>query len=192
MPPRRRREHKGQVTEFTRVISERRLALGKTQAEIARAIGVSSPEFIGMVEAGLRRIDLNRVPMLARALNYDPAELCKLAVQEQAPELFRTLFGGAYSFTPKELSPQEVNTVHVSRDTRELLGWVWQQLLGSSFSDQVLHFGGFAFSEKCGQTAPPVIRMGGKTLQNDLANGGMLNPVGVQMRRRPIQEVLVH
>ncbi|PYU91538.1 MAG: hypothetical protein DMG25_14480 [Acidobacteria bacterium] len=121
MPPRRRREHKGQVSEFTKVISERRLALGKTQAEIARDIGVSSPEFIGMVEAGLRRIDLNRVPMLARALNYDPAELCKLALQEQAPELFRTLFGGAYSFTPKELSPQEVNTVHVSRDTRELL-----------------------------------------------------------------------
>jgi hypothetical protein len=74
-----------------------------------------------MVEAGLRRIDLNRVPVLARALSHDAVELCKLALQEQAPELFRTLFGGGYSFTPKELSPQEARTVHVSPETHEFL-----------------------------------------------------------------------
>ena len=121
MPPRRSRKSKGQVTELTSFISERRLALGRTQAEIAQNIGVKSPEFIGMVEAGIRRIDLNRVPILARALEHDPAQLCKLALQEQAPELFRTLFGGGYSFSPKELSPQEVRTVQVSHEASEFL-----------------------------------------------------------------------
>ena len=95
---------KRNVTEFQRIIRERRLEIAKSQAQVAVDIGVSSSEFISMVELGIRRVDLNRVPSLARSLDLDPKTLSEQALMEEAPEVFRTLFGEHYA--PKvELAP---------------------------------------------------------------------------------------
>ncbi len=105
------------VTEFQRTIRERRKELGRSQADIARAIGIDSPEFISMLELGVRRIDLNRVPALARALELDSSTLCQHALWEAAPEMFRTLFGENYAPGRVEPAPpEEPRTLKVSPD----------------------------------------------------------------------------
>lgn len=78
---------------FGSVIRARRQHLGKSQGDIARAIEVSSPEFVGMLEAGQRPVPLDRVPALAAALELDSPSLCRLALSERHPVLYRALFG---------------------------------------------------------------------------------------------------
>lgn len=102
------------ASEFQRIIREKRKELGRSQADVARAIGIESPEFISMVELGVRRIDLNRVPALARALELDATKLCQYVLWDAAPEMFRTLFGENYApgrvppAPPEQLSILEI------------------------------------------------------------------------------------
>jgi transcriptional regulator with XRE-family HTH domain len=79
---------------FTRFIRRRRQSLNKTQAEIARACGLTGIS-ITLVEGGHRRLGLERVPRLAAALDVDAAELCRMALATQLPMLAAALAGGA-------------------------------------------------------------------------------------------------
>jgi transcriptional regulator with XRE-family HTH domain len=87
---------KGIPGPFQRRIRERREELkkleGLTQTDIARAIGIESPEFITMLEGGHRNLDLNKVPRLAEVLKLNSKDLCKLALYETAPSLYAELF----------------------------------------------------------------------------------------------------
>jgi len=74
------------------IIRRRREGVGETQNEVARNIGIS-PEYLGMLEKSARKIDLRRVPALARCLGIDPASLAKVWLHENEPEVFRLLFG---------------------------------------------------------------------------------------------------
>ena len=121
MPGRRRRNLNAQITEFQRVIRERRLELRKSQAEIAGAIGLLSPEFISMVEVGIRKIDLNRVPDLARALQYDPSDLCRLALKEEAPALYEVLFPDDGGGPLREAEPESGEPILVSSAMGDLI-----------------------------------------------------------------------
>ena len=86
----------GTPSPFQRRIRERREQLKEsehlTQTDIARAIGIESPEFITMLEQGRRNLDLNKVPRLADVLKLDRKNLCKLALYETAPSLYAELF----------------------------------------------------------------------------------------------------
>jgi transcriptional regulator with XRE-family HTH domain len=79
------------LREFIRL---RRGELGLTQRALGRAIGVSG-EAICFVEAGERKLHLDKVPALAGALEYDRKELCRMALQEHFPKLFAELFAAA-------------------------------------------------------------------------------------------------
>ena len=83
-------------TPLQRLIRERRKELkksdGLTQTDIARAIGIQSPEFITLLEQGRRNIDLNRIPQLADVLKINRKDLCRLALYEAAPGLYAALF----------------------------------------------------------------------------------------------------
>jgi transcriptional regulator with XRE-family HTH domain len=54
----------------------------KTQAEIAREAGFPNPNMISMIKSGATKLALDRVPMLARALECDPAFLLRLAMDQ--------------------------------------------------------------------------------------------------------------
>jgi transcriptional regulator with XRE-family HTH domain len=82
------------TNEFTCFIRRRRQALGKTQAEIARACDLTV-ESITLVEGGHRRLGLERVPRLAAALDVDASELCRMALADQLPVLAAALEGRA-------------------------------------------------------------------------------------------------
>ena len=72
-------------------IRERRQFLNRTQKEIAEQIGVTSAQ-ITLVEMGERRLDLDRVHMLADALEVERTALCRQALWERAPHLYQELF----------------------------------------------------------------------------------------------------
>jgi transcriptional regulator with XRE-family HTH domain len=77
---------------FGAIVRQRREELGASQGQIAKAVGISSPEFIGMMEAGSRPVPLDRVPALADALQLDRSDLCKAALAERHPTFYRALF----------------------------------------------------------------------------------------------------
>jgi len=79
------------MNEFSAFIRARRQQLCKTQADIAAECGISSPDFISLVEAGRRRVKLERVPRLAEVLGVDPTYLCRLALTSWAPQFAAAL-----------------------------------------------------------------------------------------------------
>jgi transcriptional regulator with XRE-family HTH domain len=76
------------------LLRQRRLELGLTQRQVADALGIKSPDFICLVEKGRKRLELDRVPQLARVLSVDVGELCRMALEERAPAFAAALTGG--------------------------------------------------------------------------------------------------
>jgi ribosome-binding protein aMBF1 (putative translation factor) len=82
----------GQETAFAVFIREQRERLHMTQRHIANKLGFKSAEAVGMIEAGKRQLDLDKVPVLAVTLECDVVWLCCLAIREQCPALGEVLF----------------------------------------------------------------------------------------------------
>ncbi len=80
------------MNAFATLVRNRRLQLGKTQRQIAEAVGIKSSDFICLIEKGTRRLDLDRLPRLAQALELDLVELCRPAFEARAPQLAAALF----------------------------------------------------------------------------------------------------
>jgi len=79
------------VDELRFIIRRQRQLRNLSQHQVAERLGVTA-EFITLVEAGRRRLHLDRVAAMADALGLDPRPLCRLALQERAPSLHRVLF----------------------------------------------------------------------------------------------------
>jgi transcriptional regulator with XRE-family HTH domain len=90
------------TSTLQRLIHARRLALDMTQAELAHAIRIQSPESISLVEAGKRDLALDRIPALADALQINREDLVKLALYEYHPMAYRALYGAACPGEPEE------------------------------------------------------------------------------------------
>ena len=76
--------------DFNRFLRQRRQELEKTQAEIAQACGLTVMS-ITMIEAGQRRLSLERVPQLAKALQVPPQMLGWLALRCRYPQFTAAL-----------------------------------------------------------------------------------------------------
>jgi transcriptional regulator with XRE-family HTH domain len=79
------------TVSFGEFIAEMRVRRNLTQAEVARAIGVASPDFISLVEHGHRNLGLDRVPRLAAILRVNVQDLCLMALTQQYPLLAAVL-----------------------------------------------------------------------------------------------------
>lgn len=97
---------------FRQVLRKRREDLGMTQQSVAKAIGVNSAGFVGMIEAGSRRLDLNRIPRLADVLQLSRKDLIRAALYEEAPTVSQILFGA-------EL-PEKIHTIKVNDQEIEI------------------------------------------------------------------------
>jgi len=75
------------------VIRRRRESLELSQTEMAKALGIASPEFISMVESGRRRFALNNIAAVADVLRLNRKDLCRLALFEEAPNMAMSLYG---------------------------------------------------------------------------------------------------
>jgi len=82
------------TTTLRDFIRRRRGDLHLSQRALGQLIGVTG-ELICFVEAGQRRLNLDRMPDLASALGCDRKGLCRRALEEAAPSLFAELFAAA-------------------------------------------------------------------------------------------------
>jgi transcriptional regulator with XRE-family HTH domain len=71
----------------------RRQQLNLRQRDIADALDVTA-DYICLVEAGERRLELDRIPELADVLQISRRFLCGWALKERSPYLFDQLFTG--------------------------------------------------------------------------------------------------
>jgi len=98
-----------QRTRLQELIGTRRKALNPTisQAALARAANVNSPELISLVEAGWRRFKLDRIPYVADALRIKRIDLIKLELFEKSPLVYREIWGAADPFETASSSQVE-------------------------------------------------------------------------------------
>ena len=106
--------------KFGTIIRSRRQDLGITQSEVAKSVGVSSPEFIGMVEAGTRSIDLDRVPPLADALGLSRKDLVRAVLYEEHPVAYKEIYGRGAPGTVKD-TKDKVEAVELDPVKADLL-----------------------------------------------------------------------
>jgi transcriptional regulator with XRE-family HTH domain len=84
------------------LLRRRRQELSLVQADVAAALNVSDGA-VTLWESGRRRMELSKIPRLARALQIDPKELSVKALEEYHPAFFRILFG------PRDAAPASIN-----------------------------------------------------------------------------------
>ena len=84
---------------FSQFLRQRRTALRLKQAEIAAQLNVE-PETIGHWESGRRRMEIDRIPLVASVLHLDAKDLCRRALAEWHPRFHDTLFGADRPQTP--------------------------------------------------------------------------------------------
>jgi transcriptional regulator with XRE-family HTH domain len=63
----------------------------KSQREIAQEIGYEKPNMISMFKRGEAKVPLDKIPLLAKALNVDPAHLLRMALQQYNPEFYKVI-----------------------------------------------------------------------------------------------------
>lgn len=66
-------------------------ACGKTDEQVATAMGYTKPGIVAMFKTGMTRVPLVKVPDLAIAVGTDPADLLKRALEVYSPELLATI-----------------------------------------------------------------------------------------------------
>ena len=72
---------------FGPYIKKLRHKSGLTQRQVAEALDVSSPEFVGMIESGLRKPNFERLPALAKVLEVSVLEMIQMAFADVYPSL---------------------------------------------------------------------------------------------------------
>lgn len=80
--------HTESVAEF---ITHKIRVSGKLQVEIASEMGYDKPNIITMFKQGKTRIPLDKVGLLAKALEIDPALLLQKVMREYMPETLAAL-----------------------------------------------------------------------------------------------------
>ena len=58
----------------------------KSQKEIAEEMGYEKPNMLSMIKKGDAKLPLDKVPLLAKAVDVDPAFLFRLALEQYWPE----------------------------------------------------------------------------------------------------------
>ncbi|SER28961.1 hypothetical protein SAMN05216548_114115 [Faunimonas pinastri] len=67
----------------------------KTQRQIADEVGYDKPNMISMIKRGEARVPMDKIPLLAKSLNVDPAFLFRLAMEQHgwSIDVIGTVFG---------------------------------------------------------------------------------------------------
>lgn len=97
------------VAEF---IEARQIELGKTDHEIALALGDDFDKVITLIKRGAMKVPLNLVVELAGVLDVDAADLLKMVLAEYDPALLATI---ERVLGPITMSPAEIKLVQAVR-----------------------------------------------------------------------------
>lgn len=64
---------------------------GKTQKDVALALGYEKPNIIVMFKKGDTRLPINKIPAFAKEIGIDPAHLLRMALNEYMPEALEAI-----------------------------------------------------------------------------------------------------
>jgi len=64
---------------------------GKTNVELADALGYPRPNVIAMLKTGAMKLPLNKIGQMSRALGIDPVFLLQRVLSDSAPEMWSAL-----------------------------------------------------------------------------------------------------
>lgn len=78
-------------SSFSAFLKAAILKSGKSRHELAHLLGYKNPSIVAMFEAGLTRLPLSKVPLLADALGVSRADLMERVLGEYAPHLVAVL-----------------------------------------------------------------------------------------------------
>ncbi|MCK1543295.1 helix-turn-helix transcriptional regulator [Bradyrhizobium sp. 179] len=94
------------IHEFIAAQLEIAKTMGKTQRDVAEAIGYDKPNPVNMMAKGTMKVPLDKVPLLARALNVDAGFLFRLALNQYWPDAadaIAQIFGTPLTKNEKEI-----------------------------------------------------------------------------------------
>jgi hypothetical protein len=63
----------------------------KTIEEIAHEIGYASPNTVKLMVAGITKVPIDRIPRMAEALNVEPSQMMRAALEDYAPSMLKAL-----------------------------------------------------------------------------------------------------
>jgi hypothetical protein len=95
------------------LIARRIQETGKPQKELAAACGWPKPNVVTMIKQGITKVPLDKVGLLARALELDPASLFWMVIAEYHPDSFRVI---AETVPGLLMDDNEVMLIEVYRD----------------------------------------------------------------------------
>lgn len=98
------------VAEF---LADKIAAIDKTQRQISEECGFDNPNIITMFKLGQTKLPINRIALLAKALDVDPAYLLRLVMHEYIPESWEAIENIMKSTV---LTSNELNLVRAYRE----------------------------------------------------------------------------
>lgn len=94
------------------IMEVRKALLGLSNQEICTAIGFEREIALTMIQAGTVKMPLGKVPALAAVLQFDAAELLRVALRESDPALAKLI---EETFDPMRLTAIEVAQIEHQR-----------------------------------------------------------------------------
>lgn len=124
------------TSQVARFIERRIEETGQKQKDIAFKVGFEKPNVITMIKQGKTRLPLDKVGLMANALEIDPTELFQLCMEEYQPA------------TWKVIAPYMENAM--TKDELQLLNslrtWVGGPFLSALSEESKTHFNKFMVS----------------------------------------------
>ncbi|NEX60150.1 helix-turn-helix domain-containing protein [Noviherbaspirillum galbum] len=99
------------MSKVAQFIDARIGELNKLQTQIAHEVGFNKPNMITMIKQGKTKLPLDKVGLMAKALECNPSDLLRLCLMEYDLETWKAIepYLGAF------LSAEEVMLVHAMR-----------------------------------------------------------------------------
>jgi hypothetical protein len=110
----------------------------KSPSEVAHEMGYRSENVINMMQAGICKVPIDKLPALAAALNVEPSYMMRLALQDYCPAILRAMEETFDTLaTPNEREWLKI-VRHISGDTDPRMTLDIRALLEGHFQNNVV------------------------------------------------------
>jgi transcriptional regulator with XRE-family HTH domain len=124
------------TSQVARFIQRRIEETGQTQKDIAFKVGFEKPNIITMIKQGKTRLPLDKIGLMANALETDPAQLFHMCMEEYQPATWKVIA----PFMEGALTKDELRLLN------SLRAWVGGPFLSALSEESKEHFNKFMAS----------------------------------------------
>lgn len=124
------------TSQVARFIQRRIEETGQKQTDIAFKVGFEKPNVITMIKQGKTRLPLDKVGLMANALETDPTQLFQLCMEEYLPATWKVIA----PFMEGAMTKDELRLLN------SLRAWVGGPFLSALSEESKTHFNEFMAS----------------------------------------------